>query len=42
MTVSLSNEDEIDGRSSFQAPLVQDTDTVGVLSATGSFRAAQL
>ena len=42
MTVSVSNANEIDGRFSFQGPLVADTDIVGVVSVTGNFRAAQL
>jgi len=42
MTVSVSNDEEIDGRFRFQGPLVRDADTVGVVSASGSFRATQL
>jgi len=42
MTISVSNEDEIDGRFSFQGQLVEGSDTVGVVSASGSFRAVPL
>lgn len=42
MTVSVSNQDEIAGSFRFQGPLVEGADTVGVVSATGSFRAVQL
>jgi hypothetical protein len=42
MTITLSNEGELDGSFRFHGPLVQGTDTVGVLSATGSFRAEAL
>lgn len=42
MTVSVSNEAEIAGSFRFQGALVEGSDTVGVVSATGSFRAVQL
>jgi hypothetical protein len=39
MTVSLPNDDEIDGSFSFEGRLARGTDTVGTVSAVGSFRA---
>jgi hypothetical protein len=39
VTISVSNQEEVDGTCSFHGALVEGSDTVGIVSVAGSFRA---
>jgi hypothetical protein len=39
VTISVSNQEEVDGTFSFHGTLVEGSDTVGIISVAGSFRA---